>query len=160
MKYKVLNGAADGTGTVTVSGYTAKKSKLKTVKIPSSVTIKGKKYLVTEISNSAFKSCTKLKSLTIGSNVVKIGNSAFEKCTALTKVTIPSKVKTIGKNVFKSCKKLKTITIKSKVLKSVGKNTFKGINSRATIKVPKAKLKAYQKLLKKKGQGSKVKIKK
>lgn len=160
LKYKVVNNATDGTGTVSVVGYKAKKAKLTKVVIPASVTIQGTKYLVTDIAKNAFKGCTKLKSLTMGANIKTIGNSAFEKCTALTKVTLPTKVKTLGASVFKNCKKLKTITVKSKVLKTVGKNAFKGIHSKAVIKVPAAKLKAYQKLMKKKGQGSKVKIKK
>ncbi|MBQ6843787.1 MAG: leucine-rich repeat protein [Agathobacter sp.] len=71
---------------------------------------------------------------------------------------VPSKVTKIDKQAFYGCKKLKTITIKSTKLKTVGKNALKGINSKATIKVPKSKLSAYKKLLKGKGQGSKVKI--
>lgn len=160
LKYKVVNNATDGTGTVSVVGYKAKKAKLTKVSIPATVTIQGTKYLVTDIAKNTFKGCTKLKNLTIGKNVVTIGNSAFEKCNALTKVTLPAKIKTLGSSVFKNCKKLKNITVKSKVVKTVGKNAFKGVNSKATIKVPAAKLKAYQKLFKKKGQGSKVKIKK
>jgi hypothetical protein len=42
----------------------------------------------------------------------------------------------------------------------VGSKAFKGINAKATIKVPKAKLKAYKTILKSRGIGSKVKIKK
>lgn len=158
LKYKVLNGAANGKGTVAVTGYTTKKAKLKKVTIPDTVTILGVKYKVTVIDKNAFKGCTKIASLTLGSNVVKIGNNAFEKCTSLTKVTIPAKVTTIGISAFKSCKKLKTVVFKSKVLKSVGKNTFNGIYSKATIKVPTNKLKEYKKLIANKGQGKKVKI--
>ena len=76
------------------------------------------------------------------------------------KVTIGENVTKIGKKAFYKCSKLKTITIKSKKLKSAGKNAFKGIYKKAVIKVPKSKLKNYKKLLKKKGQSSKVKIKK
>lgn len=158
LKYKVLNGVADGKGTVTVTGYTTKKAKLKKVTIPATVTILGTKYKVTEIDKNVFKGCTKIASLTLGSNITKIGNNAFEKCTSLTKVTIPTRVTTVGTSVFKSCKKLKTVVFKTKVLKSVGKNTFNGIHSKATIKVPTNKLKEYKKLMAKKGQGKKAKI--
>jgi len=115
---------------------------------------------VTTIGKSAFENCTKLSKVTIGANVTTISDKAFKKCTSLKSITIPSKVKKIGKEVFSGDKKLKTITIKSTKLTSVGKNAFKGIDSKATIKVPSKKLKAYQKLLKNKGQGKKVKIKK
>ena len=101
------------------------------------ITIGGRKFLVTSIGNSAFSGCSKATSATIGKNVTKIGSKAFY-----------------------NCKKLKKITIKSTKLKSVGPKAFKGINKKASIKVPKSKLKAYKKLLKKKGQASSVKIKK
>lgn len=128
-----------------------KKNKVKNVTIGKNVTTIGK---------SAFEGCTKLTNVSIGSKVTKIGDKAFKKCTALTKITIPAKVKTIGKEAFYGSKKLKTITVKSTNLTSVGKNAFKGIHAKATIKVPKSKLKAYQKVMKSKGQGKKVKIKK
>ena len=98
------------------------------------------------------------KPVSIGNNVTAIGTSAFEGCTALKSVTIGTGVTSIGKDAFKSCKKISAITIRSTKLKAVGSNAFRGIYAKAKIRVPSAKLKAYQKLLKNKGQGSKVKI--
>lgn len=106
------------------------------VTIPATITYEGTTYKVTTIEASALKNKAKIKSVKIGKNV-----------------------KTIGASAFYGCKKLKTITIESTVLKTVGKNAFKKIDSKATIKVPKSKQKTYKKLLKNKGQGSKVKIK-
>ena len=156
-----------------------------TITIPDTVTVNGITYKVTSIASNAFKGnkkitkvkmgknitsigknafsgCTKLKSITIGGNVKTISDKAFYKCTALTKITIPSKVNKIGKSAFYGCKKLKNITIKTTKLtkKNVGDKAFKGIYSKATIKVPKSKLNAYKKMLKAKGVGTKVKIKK
>jgi hypothetical protein len=111
-----------------------KSSSTKKVTIPKTVTIEGKSFQVTSISAKALKG-TKVTSVTIGENVSTIGNSAFE-----------------------NCKSLATITIKSTGLKSVGKKALSGIKGTAKIKVPSSKLKAYKKLLKGKGQGSKVKI--
>ena len=80
-------------------------------------------------------------------------------------VTIPATVKyrrttykvtSIGSKSFYNCKKLKTVTIKSRKLKSVGKNAFKGIYKKAKVTVPKSKYKAYRKLFKKAGFGSKT----
>ena len=105
------------------------------VTVPDSVTADGRRFAVTGIAKSALKGNKKLKSVVVGKNV-----------------------KTIGEKAFYGCKSLKKLTIKSKVLKKVGKNAFKGIHAKARIKVPKAKLKAYKKLLKKKGQGRNVKI--
>lgn len=171
--------------TVEVS-YKKPTKKKASVTIPATVTLEnGTVAKVTSIAAKAFKKNTKLKNVTIGKNVKSIGKEAFSgcsklttvkkannittigvkafyKCTSLKKITIPSKVNKIGKQAFYGCKNLKSITIKTtKLTKSkVGKNAFKGISSKATIKVPKSKYKAYKSLLKSRGVGSKVKIKK
>ena len=107
--------------------------------VPATIKSEDGKYTfkVTEIANNAFKGNKKLKKVVIGKNV-----------------------QTIGKNAFSGDKNLKNITIKSTSLKKVGSKAFKGIHAKAKIKVPAKKLKAYQKLLKKKGQKASVKISK
>lgn len=145
--------------TVQVTGL--KKKSLKKIAIYNTVTLGGKKYKVTSVAPSAFKNNKKITSVTVQKNVEVIGNSAFAGCVNLKKVTAKStKLKNIGSKAFYNCKKLTNITIKSKVLKKAGKNAFKGISKKAVIKVPAAKLKAYTKLLAKKGQSKTVKIKK
>lgn len=126
------------------------KKKITSVTIPSSVTVVGK---------AAFKNCTKLKTVKIGSNVSQIKDEAFAGCPSLTKVTIPARVTKIGKKAFYNCKKLKTVTIKTQKLKSVGASAFKGIAKNSTIKVPKKKLTAYKKLFKGKYTTKNTKIK-
>ena len=117
----------------------AKKNVRGSVTIPATVTIDGVTYKVTSVAANAFKGNKKITKVTIGKNIEKI-----------------------GKNAFYGCKKLSSITFKTTKLKAskVGKNAFKSIYKKATIKVPKKKLGEYKKLLKKKGQSSKVKIKK
>ena len=134
LKYKVTKSAYKN-GTVSVSAP-AKKT-LTSVSVPATVKIGGYTFNVTAIGDKAFNDCTKLK-----------------------KVTIGSKVTTIGKQAFNGCKVLTSITISSKVLKTVGSSALKGISAKAVIKVPAAKLTAYQKLLKGKGQKASVKIRK
>lgn len=123
-----------GAGEVAFVGL---KKNIAKVKVADTITYKKATYKITSIADTALKGKTKVTSVTVGENVKKIGKEAFS-----------------------GCKKLKTITIKSTNLKSVGKNALKGINSKATIKVPKAKLTSYKKILKSKGQGKKVTIKK
>lgn len=133
-KYKITNAKTNGKGTVVLSGVKSKKGK--SIKVADTVTIGGKKFLVTSIGNSAFSGCSKATSATIGKNVTKIGSKAFY-----------------------NCKKLKKITVKGTKLKTVGSKALKGINKKASIKVPKSKKKAYERVLKRKGQASSVKIK-
>lgn len=119
--------------------FTGVQKKAKKVVVPASVKVSGKKYKVTAIAQNALKGNKKIQKLTIGSNIGKIGKKAFY-----------------------GCSKLKSIIIKSKKLtaKNTGSKAFKGINSKATIKVPKGKVKSYKKIVRAKGAGKKVKVKK
>ncbi|MDE6433703.1 MAG: leucine-rich repeat domain-containing protein [Lachnospiraceae bacterium] len=131
--YKVTS-----TGNKTVEFKNADDSQ-NSVSIPKTVKIKGKTYKVTAIAANAFKDNKKIKAVTIPANITKI-----------------------GKNAFYGCKSLKKITVKTTKLTSskVGKNAFKGIHKKAVIKVPGKKLGTYKKLLKAKGIGKSVKVKK
>jgi hypothetical protein len=119
----------------TVAVISTKNKKMTSVSIPSTVKIQNQTYKVTAIGSKALANCKKLKNVVVGKNVTEL-----------------------GKKVFAGDSKLKTITIQSKNLKKVGSGAFKGISKAAKIKVPSAKLKKYKKLLKGKGQGSKVKV--
>ena len=90
--------------------------------------------------------------------VVTVGKSSFKNSKKVKTVVVEKNVKKIESKAFYGCKNLKLVNIKTKALKSVGKNAFKNINKKAKIKVPSKKLKAYKKLLKKKGQAKTVKI--
>lgn len=109
------------------------------VTIPDTVTYAGKSYKVTEISDRAFYSCKKLKTVTIGKNVKKIGSKAFYNCRNLKKITVKTK-------------KLAT--------KSVGAKAFGNTHKKVTVKVPASKYKIYKKLLVKKGINKKAKFRK
>ena len=118
--------------------YNKVNKKAKTATVPTTVKVNGVNYQVTAIAPKAFANNKNLK-----------------------KVVIPASVRSIGKQAFSGCKNLKTIIINTPYLtkKSVGAKAFKGIHAKATIKVPKKQKKAYQKFLKSKGIGKKVKIK-
>lgn len=150
-RYKVT-----GTRAVTYLGTTNKKATK--ISIGNTITYKQVTYKITSVYTKALRKNTKVSQVSIGNNVATIGTSAFEGCTALKSVTIGTGVVSIGKDAFRNCKKNSAITIKSTKLKTVGSNAFRGIYGKAKIKVPSSKLKAYQKILKNKGQGSKVKI--
>ena len=66
-------------------------SKSKTIKIPSTVKINGKKYKVTTSATGALKGNKKVIKVIIGSNVTKIGKKAFYNCKRLKNITIKSK---------------------------------------------------------------------
>ncbi len=122
--------------TATVTGP-VKNSITKAV-IPAKIKANGLSYKVTAIEESAFSGLKKLASVEIGANIASIGQEAF-----------------------RYCAKLKTITIKTIKLtaKNVGDNAFSDGYKKATYKCPASKLKAYKKILKKKGAPETAKFK-
>ena len=78
---------------------------------------------VTSIGKEAFRSCSSLTSVTIGSGVTSIGKEAFRSCSSLTSVTIPNSVTSIGDYAFQYCSSLTSVTIGSGVT-SMGKGAF------------------------------------
>ena len=105
--FEITSDATSKTNTVT---YTAvANTKAKSVTIPDTVTVDGKKYEVTEVSAEALKNSS-ATTVTIGKNVTTLAPEAFK-----------------GSNV-------KTITIKSKKLtKQSVKNAFKGLKVKKLI---------------------------
>ena len=110
-------------------------SKATTAKVPATVKIGGKTYRVTTIAAGAFAGNTKLKSVTVGSNV-----------------------KTIKSGAFKGCTNLKTLTLSTtKLTKKSVKGSLKG-SSVKTINAPASKVDAYSKAFAKSNSGSKGKV--
>ncbi|MGN0277487.1 MAG: leucine-rich repeat protein, partial [Hominisplanchenecus sp.] len=111
------------------------------IKIASEVKLGGDTFKVTAVSANAFQNCKKLKSVTIGKNVVSIGKKAFFQCT-----------------------KLKAVTIKSTKAPKIGRQAFKGIPAKCRITVPKKmtkkQLSSLKAAMKKNGAGSKAVYKK
>ncbi|MCR5700575.1 MAG: leucine-rich repeat domain-containing protein [Lachnospiraceae bacterium] len=139
--FEVTSDATSKTNTVT---YTAvANTKAKSVTIPNTVTVDGKKCEVTEVSAEALKNSS-ATTVTIGKNVTTLAPEAFK-----------------GSNV-------KTITIKSKKLtkKSV-KNAFKGLKVKKLIvkvkvgskKENKKYINKYKKFFTKKNIGVKAVVK-
>ena len=113
--------------TVSVKGM---KGQRKKVSIPETVKIGGKNFKIAGIEKKAFSGKKKIERITIGKNVTHI-----------------------GKNVFSGCVGLEALKIKTKKLteESVADGAFSGIGNKAKVVVPSRKLKAYRKLLAKKG---------
>ena len=71
--------------------------------IPASVTFGSTAHTVTTISESVFKGCNNLKSVTIHDVVENIGDSAFYVCSRLPQIVIPNSVTAMGQGVFGGC---------------------------------------------------------
>lgn len=132
-QYKVT-GNKEGSRTVAFKGN----KKAAVITIPETVKIDGEAYKVTEISANALKNRTKVRNVTIGTNVKKIGSKAFY-----------------------GCKNLNTLTIRTTLLtmNSVGKDALKGTGKKLQITVPQKQLTAYTVILKARGLGSGMVVK-
>lgn len=110
------------------ASYPTNKSKVKTVNIPDKVTYEGRTYKVTEIRETGFSYCPKLKKVTLGRNITKIGSQAF-----------------------RNCKKLKTIVFKGTALKKIKRLAFTEGAKKIKVVAPKKVKKKYKKMVKKAG---------
>ncbi len=113
-------------GTVELTGV--QKKNYKTLTIPNSVKYMDITFKVTSIGKNAFMNNKKLKTVTIGKEIIRIASKAFY-----------------------GCKKLSTVKVKSRKMKKIGKNAFIKTGSKLKIKVPMQKyVSKYKKLFGKK----------
>ena len=123
--------------------------------IPATVYYDGVNYRITEVGRWAFYDCTRITSITLGSNIEVVGayafyactgitvlnlgnvktisSCAFGDCTSLTSVSIPNTVTTIDEYGFGGCG-LTSVTIPASVL-SIGTKPFYSCESLTTINV-------------------------
>jgi hypothetical protein len=117
-KYLITN--RNGERTVT---YLSPLSKNRaTVKIPATVTYKGKSYKVTAVGNQALSNNKSLTYLSLGKNIKNIGKRAFANCTSL-----------------------RYIMVKTDILSgnNVGRNAFAGTSDKIRVKSSKERWKRY-----------------
>lgn len=139
----------------TVSIHQFKNKEATEIAVPNAVEYKGEIYQVTAIEKAVFKGMSKLKSVTVGSNVKKIGASAFNGCSSLKLAVLPENVTTIGANAFRNCKKLRYLIVNTSKLKNVGERAFKGTANAITVKTARQKRTKYKKLFRNYGNISK-----
>ena len=95
----------------------------------------GVEYIVTSLSESSFKDCSGLTSITIPSSVTSLGDGCFSGCSGLTFITIPSSVTLLGDGCFSGCSGLTSITIPSSVT-SLGNSCFWDCRGLTSITIP------------------------
>ncbi len=70
---------------------------------------------VQAIGGNAFRDCTQLTAINLGTDVVTIGDGAFRNCSEMTSIGLPESLTSIGTQAFMDCKKLDSVTIPSGV---------------------------------------------
>ncbi len=85
----------------------------------------------------AFRDCTNLTTVTIGSGVSSIPPYAFLGCVGLNTVLLPNSVVRIGNGAFENCRSLTALTIPNSA-KRLGALAFAGCTSLTSITIPGA----------------------
>lgn len=93
------------------------------VNIPNTVTHDGVTYMVTAISDGAFRDCVDLTAVTIGDYVTEINNNAFRSCHNLTSIELGDYVIYVGDAAFFGCIRLESVTL-GKGLNHLGRSAF------------------------------------
>lgn len=99
--------------------------KLKTIKIPDSVTY---------IGEYAFYRCTNLESIILPEGLTEIGSNAFDSCESLKSIELPSSLKTIGEYAF-TYSGLETVEVPEGVT-TIKRNVFFSCANLITAKLP------------------------
>ena len=119
--------------TIAISGLTSiSDSAFRNCRSLTSITIGNS---VTSIGENAFHNCRSLTSVTIGNNVTSIKAYVFRNCSSLTSVTIPNSVTSIEGYTFESCSSLTSVTIGNSVT-SIGDNAFENCSSLTSVTIP------------------------
>lgn len=118
-----------GTGSMKsgTPGYSAYKTKIKTVEMSGGVT---------DVCASAFQDYSALTSVSLGAGVTTIGDKAFRNCDKLTSISIPSSVTSIGATAFYSCDLLATVTFNGTNLKTIGQEAFSYCPKLTSVSLP------------------------
>jgi len=90
---------------------------------------------VTDIGDTSFAFCSKLKTVSIPNSVTSIGDRAFEDCDALKSISIPNSVTSIGNGAFYSCNSLTSISIPDSVA-YIGYWAFEDCDALKSISIP------------------------
>ena len=70
--------------------------------------------LVEEIAESAFKDCSNIIEVILGSGVSVIGEGAFNNCYRMKSINLPKSLREIGRDAFYLCNGLKTASFEKK----------------------------------------------
>lgn len=94
-------------------------------------------YPVTHIKYNAFKECSDLTHITIGSNITYIDDYAFAWCDKLASITIPNGVTSVGSSVFYNCSSLTDVVFESNSqLAVISANMFQSCTSLKSLTIP------------------------
>ena len=102
--------------------------------IPDSVSYEERKYVVTEIGDSAFYNYSKIKNIQLPSTITRIGNGAFYH-SSIEEINLPEGLTVIADKAFYSCKSLANVVLPES-LDSIGNQAFNDCEKITSIVIP------------------------
>jgi len=90
---------------------------------------------VTNLGSYTFDGCSRLQTVTLGTNLSSFGEGAFYGCASLTSLALPNRVASLGNYAFAFCGSLKTMTLGTN-LGAVGEGTFYRCTNLASLTLP------------------------
>lgn len=87
------------------------------------------------VYHKCFMLCTKLRSVTFPSTIMRIGNLAFSTCASLKSLVVPESVESIGNAVFKNCVSLESVKLPSSMVE-IPEEMFYNCKSLKSIIIP------------------------
>ena len=110
----------------------------------ASIVFEGHRFVVSDISEAAFKGCKKLTGIVLPDQLQHIGKQAFRDCWQLKAVTLPKTLETIGAEAFQYCTSLATITCLCVDVPDADLSAFNNMNlNRAVLYVPEVSIDLY-----------------
>lgn len=89
------------------------------------------------IYTGAFSGCSSLTSITLPEGITRIASSAFEKCSNLTMINFPDSITSIEAYAFDGCSSLTSVDLsKNTNIQVPGKYIFRNCSSLTTVKLP------------------------
>ena len=79
---------------------------------------------ITKIENGTFEGCVRLQTIELPESVTSIGNGAFSTCVKLTSIILPERVNSLGNAAFGNCASLHSIIIRNKTAFAIGNTVF------------------------------------
>lgn len=120
-------------GTLFVSDYAFKNSRINSVHLPQSLLA---------IGYQSFCGCINLQTIEFPNNLVCCDTSAFARCQSLTEISFSNSMKYIGPNTFSDCSSLESIIIPDNI-EEIGGCAFRNCIALKNIKLPR-KLKVIE----------------
>ncbi len=121
--------------TATLLKHNDNKALTGAIKVPATVTFGKYTYIVNDMENYVFASCSSITSVAVPNTITEIPSNTFRNCTGLTNVTMPSALTSIGLSAFYGCTALTFVSLPAS-LTEIEASAFYGCDALTSVYIP------------------------